>query len=162
MGEPEKIKHSLQLEEDIALAEKSWPIQRVGWGILFLFLIMAALGTCGTGILSSASQQQGNTTMEYERFARYGNAFELSFKMANVKEHSIIAIPQSYLEHMEIKTISPNPSQQVVEDGNHLFVFDGNGKMEVSFFLEPEKAGKMETHIMAGHSRFSFTQLIYP
>lgn len=158
----ERIRHSLDLDEDIRLAEKSYPIQRAGWAILALFIIAASLGTCGTGLLSKTSQQQENASLEYERFGRYKNPFELNFELHQINQHAVIAIPQSYLKDMEITSILPEPSQQAIEDGRNLYLFNGTGSMRISFFLEPQKAGKHTTTLMAGHNRFTISQLIYP
>lgn len=156
------IPHSIEIDEDIKLAKISYPIQRVGWALLALFLVAAALGTCGTGILSKTSKQQESARLEYERFGRYKNPFELTFVLVNIQEHAVIAIPQSYLKNMEIKTILPEPSQQATEDGRQLYLFKGSGSMRIIFFVEPQKAGKLTTTMMAGHNRFEISQLIYP
>ncbi len=162
MAQSETITHSLELDEDIKLAEKSWPIQRIGWGLLFLFLVLSALGVCGTGILSKASERVDGHTLEYQRFARIQNQIEMRFKLSNVQRNAVIVLPQSYISNVEIRNISPEPTQQAVENGKHFFVFDGSGDMTITFYTEARKAGRYNTNIMAGHTRFSISQLIYP
>lgn len=47
---------SLRIEEDSELQKRAWKVQRIVWGIMFLFVIIALIGATGkVGILSKVN-----------------------------------------------------------------------------------------------------------
>lgn len=76
----------LQISEDMEFQRRSWIVQRTGWAIFALVILLAALGVSGDGMLSSAraGQEDGGLWLEFPRFGRFelvdGNAITYVFK----------------------------------------------------------------------------------
>ena len=66
-GKVERIQTSLQIDEDIDLHIKSWWWQRVGWGFMLSFLLLAISGLFGNGVLSERTLGKGSTSLTYDR-----------------------------------------------------------------------------------------------
>ena len=72
MARTKKI-DDLQIDEDMEFQRRSWIVQRIGWAIFALVILLAALGLFGDGILSDtkAGQEEGALWLEYPRFERF-------------------------------------------------------------------------------------------
>ena len=60
----------LEISEDIVFQRRSWVMQRVGWGLMALFLATGPTGAFGVGPLSSTSAIREDLKVSYERFPR--------------------------------------------------------------------------------------------
>jgi len=69
----------LQINEDMEFQRRSWIVQRVGWLVFALVILLAALGLFGDGILSDAKagQEEGALWLEYPRFKRFEDEFQM-------------------------------------------------------------------------------------
>ena len=79
--EIEKVKTSLEIDEDIDLHLKGWIAQRIGWVSMLAFLIASALGVFGTGVLSAVTSKKEAKTLIFERFNRYENEGNLQLNL---------------------------------------------------------------------------------
>ena len=62
----------LEVDEDLPFQRRAWVAQRIGWVLMALFVLAAAVGLLGAGPLSHARiDVPGLMTLEYERFARF-------------------------------------------------------------------------------------------
>ncbi len=64
---------TLDIDEDLNFQKREWFFQRVGIGILFLFVLAALLGFTGMGGPVShgeAGERGGPVFVEFERFVR--------------------------------------------------------------------------------------------
>src|SRR5688572_7914845 len=95
----EVVNHELQLEEELPMHERSWVIQRVGWVLIILFVLAAAAGLFGDGILSKKKSTSGNATAEYERFARYESETKILLQSPN-ESINTLSLSQKYVEGM--------------------------------------------------------------
>lgn len=155
------ITHNLPIEEDIALHKKGWVIQRIGWGLMFLFLLLALLGLFGEGPLSRQKVQSGDIQLTFERFGRFEHGMEMRVQSSgeNIKT---ISLPQNYLKNFELTKIVPEASRQVASSGYIHYVFDGTQNNIVTFYLNPVSRGKAQGQVKVNEHAFSITQLIYP
>jgi hypothetical protein len=160
---PSNIDHKeLQLEEDIKWTERSWIIQRIGWVLLLLFVLFAALGVFGTGILSNVHKQSGEYSVDYERFGRFQMPQEIKINAPSKNGKVVITIPQSFLDNYEIPSSIPQPTRQDFDNTYLILEYPSNGPAHIMFEIEAEKTGNHTAEIIINEQVFTFSQFIYP
>lgn len=158
----EKLKTSLDLEDEIRLHETGWAIQRIGWVIILLLLVAAALGIFGTGMLSQTQVDQTGHTIIFEKFARYEAPMQLTVHAKSKNNNIEIRLPEIYFESIELDKIVPEPHETDLAQGNVVFTFQSKDRSAIKFYLTPEKTGQVKVHIQVNESDFIITHFIYP
>lgn len=151
----------LPVEDDISLHRKGWVIQRIGWVVLFCFLILAALGLFGEGPLSSTQMQAQDISFRYERFVRYEHGFRFQFQSAG-ESMDTVSIPQVYLKVFRLMKVVPEPLKEITSPGYLNFVFEGRRNAVITFYLNPIKTTRVSTAIKVNSHIFQISQIIYP
>jgi len=147
--------------DEISLHRKGWIIQRIGWCLMFAFLIAALLGLFGEGPLSDKKLQSGNISVQYERFCRYEHGMKI--KLQSSQENiSTVSIPQDYLENFRVGEIVPEPGKQLASAGYIHYVFEGSQNKLITFYLSPLKRKTVRGILRANANSFAIKQTIYP
>jgi hypothetical protein len=121
----------LQLQEDMRFQRRSWRVQRVGWGVMVLFLAAGLAGVFGGGPLSDARAGTSRAlSVRYERLVRRGIPSELVVTFTPRHVVSRLSIETRYLEQAGIEQIWPRPS-----------AVEALGDRTVFSFLTPEAGG---------------------
>jgi hypothetical protein len=156
-----KAAKTLPVEDNIALHKKGWVIQRIGWGLMFAFLLASVLGLFGEGPLSTRKRTAGHITVEYERFGRYEHGMILRVES---KEQNIarVCIAEDYLRVFRINNIVPRPQKQAGAGANVEFYFEGPENTEVTFYTEPVERRSITGAVKVNNDSFSIKQTIYP
>ena len=158
----ERIKTSLQIEEDINLQIKGWIFQRIGWGLMLIFLMLAALGLFGNGILSKRTLAREGVTINYERFFRYDAETEIEIEVLNAQGNINIAMPASFTRSYKVETIIPEPTVQRINNDSTEYVFAAGGKSKITLFVVTRKRGSIQTTIRVNETGFPLKTFIYP
>lgn len=158
---PAKSQHKYPIEDEISLHHKGWVVQRIGWVLMFAFLIAAILGLFGEGPLSNKKIQAGNISVEYERFCRYEHGMEIRLQSAG-ENISTVSIPQDYLKSFRVAEIVPEPEKQVANEGSIQYRFEGSQNNIVSFYLDPIERKSVEGLLQVNSHPFTIKQTIYP
>jgi hypothetical protein len=149
------------VEDDISLHRKGWIVQRIGWVLIFGFLIAAILGLFGEGPLSQKKLQAGNISIEYERFCRYEHGMEMSLA-SGAENISTVSIPQEYLKSFRITEIVPEPEKQVAVADHIQYLFAGSQNSIITFYLSPVQRKTVEGIFQVNNNPFTIKQTIYP
>jgi hypothetical protein len=160
----------IELEQDIAFQRKQWRIERVGWGLIALLVVLAAAGLFGTGPLSSATAggETEGLTVEYERFVRRQGQAEIVIAIdARHASNGQVAvrIDGDYLASVRIQEVSPQPVEVRADGSDQVYVFavaDGAASIEVIFGGVPLEIGRLAGEVGTGDSTVSFSQFSYP
>ncbi|HEV2128712.1 MAG TPA: hypothetical protein VGR22_08850, partial [Thermomicrobiales bacterium] len=74
----------LEVDEDIEFQEREWKVQRVGWALMLVVIVLALVGLFGTGPLSAVEREadDGTLVLEYQRFVRHGGRTTFSIAAA--------------------------------------------------------------------------------
>ena len=158
----QRLKTSLELEDDIKLHETGWIIQRVGWIIILLLVIAASLGIFGNGLLSKAEIIDDGNKLSFEKRARYEAPMQMTIHATSRNERIDVRIPQSYFNIIELDKVVPEPLEQTLANGFVIFTFETEGPSTVKFYLIPEKTGTITVQIKVNESDFSISHFIYP
>lgn len=161
--EIEKINSQLPIDESIGLQDKARVIQQIGIIIIFIIILLAALGFFGQGLLSDKKAEADGNTLAYERFGRFGGESTLVFDLAAANDSiTRIAIPAAYLEHFKIETIVPEPNENSIANSEFIYTFNGSDAKLITFFLSPVKTGSIKARIKGNQTNFNLSHFIYP
>jgi hypothetical protein len=162
-----KTKQQEDFESELVFHHREWRVQRIGWALLAVFLLLGAAGLFGDGPLSHAhSGDNDSGSIEYERFTRRGARTDIIVTPAVAGADSVqrVAITASYLQAFKIERITPEP-RAVRSAGEH-FVYEfapSAAGAFVSFELEPEQLGRHAAEIIIDGGRpLTIRQLTYP
>jgi hypothetical protein len=167
----------LQLDEDLEFERRSWRAQRVGWLVIVLLLVAAALGFFGSGPFSKRSAAiPGLMRVEYQRFGRYQTPETLTIRLepqATAGGVVRLGIARRFLNHSKVESIVPAPDRVEASDNRLVYVFplvQPGLPLVVMFRLQPEQFGSIRGRITlpagpdpadAGPS-IGFRQFVYP
>ena len=157
----ETVKTDLLIDEEIHLQKKGWIVQRVGWVLLFLFILLAVLGLFGEGPLSKRTIITGTIKTEYERFGRHEHETPIKFNSQN-ENISKVSIPQHYLNEFKLSKVVPEPDSQTSSEGYIEYTFKGDHNNNVTFYFDPLKFGNVSGTIKVNSYNISLAQTIYP
>ena len=70
----------LEITEDMSFQNLTWKIQRIGWVIMFILVLLALLGLFGDGLLAdtTAGSSEAGLSIEYPRYERAFSPFTSS------------------------------------------------------------------------------------
>lgn len=158
---PENIRHSIELDEDYKMHVLGWKVQRIGWILLYLFLVLAGIGLFGNGLLSKRSIDVNPFKLEYEHYGRYESTMKI-FVHFPAQKLTTISIPIQYLHEMKIEHIVPEPESKKLVSGNYILTFPEVNNGELIITLLPQTTGTVNSTILINDRSFAISHCIYP
>lgn len=158
---------SFPVHEDMPLQIKVWKVERIGWYLLFLIMLVALLGLFGAGPLSKAEavSPNGDLRIQYDRFDRNGASNEMVVKAKADEQGKVwLVIDGALLQRFTIEGIQPEPaSAEGFRDGMRLELEpDSEGWATAYFALRATGIGPVRTSISSGDQSVEVGQFIYP
>lgn len=157
----EKVHADLNIDEHLKMQEKGWQIQAVGMLCMFVFILSAALGLYGDGIVSHQNLNKNEANIEYDRFFRFEAKMDFKVKTTSVGNTSI-SFPTEYLNSFEISSIVPEPNESRFSDARVEYVFHGGDAAEITFYLIPQEFGRIQGSVKVNENVFAVNHLIFP
>jgi len=158
----EIVHHNLELDEDIEQHKKGWRVQKIGWAILYLGLILALLGFFGSGPFSYRTISVNGNSVDYERFLRYEGEAEMTFHVNAAIDTIRLEIPQEYMTYIDVKSITPLPSRNITINGITTYFFNALGATNIHCNLMAKKTGSISSVIKVNQTPFNVPHQIYP
>jgi hypothetical protein len=157
-------RRALEIDEDLHFQQKEWFFQRIGVGLLFLFVVAALLGFTGMGGPMShgeAGEPGGSVHVEYERFVRRNAQATITVRLHGAPGDVRFWISSPYFEHVRVDSIVPAPQLVSVEAGRHMYVIRAaSPDVTVALELEHLTAGRRDVEIgLVGGPSVRFSQL---
>lgn len=162
----------LEIDQDLEFQRKAWVAQRVGWALMGLFVLAAAVGLLGSGPLSHArAAVPGVMTVEYQRFARFETSETLTVRLepaAITGDVARLSLNRDFLDSSKIDTVLPPPARVESAAGRLIYVFavaDPSAPLVVTWSFEPQQVGVLEGVVRLesrAAQQISFRQLVYP
>jgi hypothetical protein len=158
----ETVRHKLQLEENLEQHKKGWVIQKIGWAILFVGLILALAGVFGSGPVSYKTQSQDGNSVKYERFLRYESESEITFNIQDAKDSITLEIPQQYMEYIDLRSMTPVPHVNKTVNGLTTYYFHALRSANIHCHLMAKKTGSITATVKVNETPFTIVHQIYP
>ncbi|HWV24131.1 MAG TPA: hypothetical protein VNZ58_08070 [Thermomicrobiales bacterium] len=160
----------LELDQDLDVQRWSWRVERAGWVIIALVLILAMLGVFSTGPLSSATAGSvEGVEIDYQRFLRNNGEASLDILIApeQIVDGEIrLWVSGDYLEKTSQLVIEPQPKETVIDGDRQVFTFPAEASSEpvrIAMSYEPETIGRLPVRIgIVDGPSVDFTQFCYP
>ncbi len=160
----EQVKSSLEIEEDLALHETGWIIQRIGWALMLVFLVCALLGLFGNGTLSETKLSAEGTTVRYNKYLRSESDTELEIVTNDVRGEIRVELSPDFIKLYKLDRLVPQPSSQKIQDGYTILEFSANGRANLAFFLTTREGvrGSVTNTLAINNTQFTLSHFIYP
>jgi hypothetical protein len=160
----------LEINQDLRFQRRIWALQRIGWAVMALVVLVGLVRLLGTGPLSSATAGEEEAPLfveEYERFARYMLPTTLRVRLDPIGQgEARLWVDRGYLESVRPQTVTPEPDSVEAGPDGFTYVFkvnDPNRPTVVTFDLQPETIGRLEGRVgLEGGERVEFEQFVYP
>jgi hypothetical protein len=162
---------TLEVEQDLRYQKWEWRLQRVGWVLIALFVLAAALGFVAEGPLTKkkAAAQDGSLQVEYGAVLHYHNPSELRLfvaKDAAPGNELHIQVSVDYLDDIQIKTITPEPLRVEAGSDSHTFIFAQTrpgAATALVFHIEPNRIGRIAGQVqVAGKEAVTLSHFVWP
>lgn len=145
----------LELNQDLDFQRRSWKVQRIGWALMALVVVAAALGLLGgSGLLSDTiiGSETDELQIRYHRFLRQGKPVTLDIQAwpADDEKQVKIQLDRDYLNHFKLDQVVPEPSQTEAHSETLIFTFDlaqPGDSVEIKFDMRPEFSGAVSGHV---------------
>lgn len=156
--------------QDMAFQRTVWKIQRFGWIVMAVLLVLAALGFAGgIGPLNKATATNGQVEVEYKPYIRRSAPTELKVKLSSTQSDTTkLLIDEEYLSEFDIQRIVPQPESVTATNGQLEYEFampETADSIKLSFSLKAKEdsVGKVEGIIYQSADKpIKVKQVIYP
>lgn len=161
----------LEVDQDLRFQEREWTIQRFGWAVILLLIVLALLGLFSTGPLSTATagDTDGPLAVDYQRFVRHDGRSTLTVRVDSdqvTADEVEIWLTDTYFDKVEVQQITPDPQEVRAGDGRLVYTFaveDMTQPFQASFSLRPQHIGRLSAEVgVTDGSSVGFDQLSYP
>ena len=158
----EVVKTDLQIQEELNAHRNGWTIQRIGFVVIFMLMVTAAIVLFGNGVLSKTTLSSQQTTVESERFFRYQSPMPLKISADASDNKVTVSFPNQYLESFEVKGIQPEPMENKFTNGNVEYSFEASDNADIVFYLIPQERGNISGTLQVNDQEFPLKHFIYP
>jgi hypothetical protein len=161
----------LEIKEDMNFQQKEWTVERFGWILMFLLILLALIGVFGVGPVSATTLggEDGALWIEYERFGRFKSPATLRIHPspeAIENGEVVFWVEAGYLKNFQIEYILPNPDSVEIGQDQYIYHFtvDPQGEPDViNFYMQTEAIGSLKGNI--GHGQdlvMELSHFIFP
>jgi hypothetical protein len=163
--------HDLEIDQDLAFQRRSWTVQRVGWVVIGVLLVLALAGLLGSGPLSRQQVElPGLLRLEYERFTRYQTPHTLTVRLqpgATSAAEARVWVDRRYLEGTKVEAITPSPLRVEAAADRLVYIFAMSrpgDPVTIAFTLQSEELGPRSGRVGLGGAGpvAPFRQFVYP
>jgi len=162
-------KSDVRLDRHLAFHSWSWRVERFAWWGMLLILAAAVCGLFGDGLLSRRQLRtaDGSMVLEYDRFGQVSadTILNLSLQFRELPGPHNVWIQRSYLDHFDIKQVTPNPRVTELSGDGWLYTFapsQAGESFPIRAILNPRHAGRFSGCINSEGRALCFQQFVYP
>lgn len=162
---------SLEAEESLKIQRISWKLERAGWILCAIVLVLAAVGVFGGGPVSRATAESadGAVSVKYNRFARNGAPERLEIELqswAFSNDKAELWLSREFFSGVRLQEIVPRPEAVDLLPDRIVYHFrspTGSGSLQVVFDYTPDSSGRRKITAGAGGGKVAdFWQVVYP
>jgi hypothetical protein len=157
---------------DIEFQDKEWTAQRIGWVLMVLIVLLAAVGLLGnSGPLARAEREaaDGSLAVNYFRLDRHHGPGDLSIEVSPefVQGGEIhLWLDQDFASRLEIMRVMPEPESVEIGPERVVYVFavgEQGSPLTISFAYEHDGFWLEEGRLgLMNGEAVEFTQFLFP
>ena len=134
------------MAESTGFMRRNWQVQRVGWVLMALVVLLGLAGLFGRGPLTRRDASAPGLTLQYQRVLRLEATESLEFTLEARREGETgLELDSGFVNRTEIERIIPEPRDiSVSPAGQRLsFLATGSGSVAVRVLFVPKKLGRL-------------------
>lgn len=134
------------MAESTGFMRRNWQVQRAGWLLMTLVVLLGLAGLFGQGRLSRGEAAGQGLTLRYQRVVRLLASQSLEFALdARQSGEVALELDSGFVSRTEIERIIPEPREILVSpEGQRLsFPSAGPGSVAVRLLFVPKKLGRL-------------------
>jgi hypothetical protein len=150
--------------EHMRFQRRMWVIERIGWLVLALIVVLALLGLFGSGVLSKSRVSAGSLTIDYARFERATRSTRFTFHFAaSPNNQRRLRLNRPFLGDYEISSIQPPPARSSADGLDLTFAAPAGRAADVVIWAHPHSYGTMQLEARADDEPpLKFSVFVYP
>lgn len=151
------------IHDDYKFQEIEWPVKKVLWICMGIFLLIGLLGGFGDSgsLLSRKTIKLPGATLQYERYLRVEKDFTMKITLEDSVSNFTLGLNKDFIDKIMISQITPQPEKTVTTDGHILFTFNASHGGTVTFFLNPYTMGDVNLEVGINGNKKRLQQFIY-
>jgi hypothetical protein len=134
------------MAESTVFMRRNWQVQRAGWLLMALVVLLGLAGLFGRGPLTRRNASAPGLTLQYQRVLRLEATESLEFTLeARPAGEAGLELDSGFMSRTEIERIIPEPREiSVSPEGQRLsFPAAGTGPVAVRLLFVPKKLGRL-------------------
>lgn len=134
------------MAESTVFMRRNWQVQRAGWLLMALVVLLGLAGLFGRGPLTRRNASAPGLTLQYQRVLRLEATESLEFTLqARPAGETGLELDSGFVSRTEIERIIPEPREiSVSPEGQRLtFLAAGTGSVAVRLLFVPKKLGRL-------------------
>lgn len=156
--EVEHIDLDIDLHEHLSVHRAMWHVQDASIVFVILLILVTFAGLFGDAWLGRAQLSEGETSVSYANFSRFGN--EVSMEITGPSAE--VRIPYHYFQHFKLTQLVPQPQSQTVMDNKVVFRFGSLPTETLRLYWLPKDVGSVEATIEVDGTALDISQFTYP
>lgn len=149
------------LEKDLPFEKSEWPVLRIGWALMGMFLLAGILGFLGTGIFTEKKAATKDFVLHYDKYLRYSMSSEINLKTRGLGPDSSVFINSDYFRNVVMTEVNPEPATVDQSEGWMRFRFSSRTPTEITIHIQPIRSGKRNLKIRLDSSEVAVPQYIF-
>jgi hypothetical protein len=158
-----------QVNQDLSFQQRDWTAQRVGWVIMLLLVIAAAIGAFGHGALGDAHLGRSDALrLDYERLTRHGSSsfLELHLPRTSGPAEVRLWLERRYADRVRFESIVPEPERTELTADRLTYTFalgPGEQSPHITFDITPIALWSATARLgIEGGDTLTFSQFVFP
>ena len=133
------------MAESTVFMRRNWQVQRAGWLLMALVVLLGLFGLFGRGPLTRRDVSAPGLTLQYQRVLRLEATESLEFTLATPAGEAGLELDSGFVSRTEIERIIPEPREISVSPEGHRLSFPaaGSGSVAVRLLFVPKKLGRL-------------------
>ena len=151
--------------EDMSYHRRNWAVQRAGWVLMALLVLLGLLGVLGGGPLARTEREAGGFSIRYDRVVRLSAPTTWELRLPAGGEARVgLTLEESLLARIEIDGWYPAPDRvTATSQGQRLeFLTHDTGTATIRFQFTPTRLGRIRTEVRGGTNTISLSMLVLP
>jgi hypothetical protein len=154
------------MAESTVFMRRNWQVQRAGWALMALAVLLGLAGLFGRGPLSSREAAAPGVTLRYQRVLRLEATESLEFVLdARQAGEAVLEIDSGFVSRTEIERIIPDPREISISPAGQRLSFSarGSGGLPVRLTFLPKRLGRLPARFgTPGRAPLSVSFLVLP
>jgi hypothetical protein len=134
------------MAESTGFMRRNWQVQRAGWLLMALVVLLGLAGGFGHGPLNRRDASSPGLALQYQRVLRLEATESLEFRLeAQPAGEAGLELDSGFVRRVEIERIIPEPGEILVSPAGQRLSFPaaGSGSVAVRVLFIPKKLGRL-------------------